>query len=65
MSASFSGRVNVVMYHSKNGINTKANVRTRMAMSHFLAIPGLEGASEDAEETSAVFVIVVIALSLI
>jgi hypothetical protein len=51
------------MYHSKNGIKTKENVSTRMAISHFLAIPGLEGALVGAEEVSAEFAKLVIASS--
>jgi hypothetical protein len=34
-SVSFSGRVNVVMYHRRNGIKTNAKVRTKIATSHF------------------------------
>src|SRR5580692_5037231 len=52
-SASVSGRVNVVMYHSRNGISTKANVSTRIAMSHFLAIPDLAAGAGEAEDSTA------------
>src|SRR5579862_3666562 len=44
MSMSVRGRLNVVMYQSRNGIRTNAKVRTRMATSHFLAIADLGGA---------------------
>src|ERR1700726_375205 len=42
-SASFNGRVKVVMYQSRNGMRTKAKVRIRIATSHFFAIPDFAG----------------------
>jgi hypothetical protein len=51
------------MYHSKNGISTNANVSTRMATSHFLAIAGLGDGLEGAAETSAAFITVVMGIS--
>src|SRR5882762_7231833 len=55
-SASFNGRVKVVMYHSRNGMRTNAKVRTRIATSHFFAIPDFAGT----EEASAGFCCVII-----
>src|ERR1700687_1018655 len=45
-SSSFSGRLKVVRYHSRNGIRPKAKVKTRIATSHFLAIADFAGAGE-------------------
>jgi hypothetical protein len=45
------------MYHSRNGINTNAKVRARIATSHFLAILGL-GAVEEGFAAWGMLVIV-------
>src|ERR1019366_4296172 len=55
-SASDRGRVNVVIYQSRNGIRTNANVSTRMAMSHFLAIADLGG---DLKELAACGMVII------
>src|SRR6266481_5108446 len=55
-SLSLSGRVNVVMYHSRNGISTNANVRTRIATSHFWAIPYLGGTDDESTACGTLFI---------